>query len=114
MRAILQVICLLDPDGVPEGLLIDKLGEVKLQDYPQTMGEYYDARLELLSSSLPDTYDSCPPAHRNLPSQSRLEGGKILCNPKFNSQRWKGFLFENNVPVLETIFQQNILPEEAR
>jgi hypothetical protein len=51
-KALLQVICLLDPDGIPEGLLIDKLGEVKLQDYPQTMGEYYDARLELLSSSL--------------------------------------------------------------
>ncbi|KAL4939103.1 hypothetical protein BDV06DRAFT_42105 [Aspergillus oleicola] len=51
-RALLQVICLLDPDGIPEVLLIDKTKKVELKNYPRNRGEYYDARAELLSSSL--------------------------------------------------------------
>jgi hypothetical protein len=51
-KALLQVISLLDPDDIPEELLIDKSGEVKLGNYPKTRGDYYDARSELLSSSL--------------------------------------------------------------
>jgi hypothetical protein len=51
-RALLRVICLLDPDDIPEELLIDKLDEVKLDHYPKSRGDYYQARLELVSSSL--------------------------------------------------------------
>ena len=51
-RALLQVICLLDPDNIPEEILIDKSSEVKLEHYPKSRGDYYDARLELVSSSL--------------------------------------------------------------
>ncbi|KAK3328632.1 hypothetical protein B0T19DRAFT_462261 [Cercophora scortea] len=51
-RALLQVICLLDPDDIPEDMLIDTSGHVKLERYPRTRGQYYDARSELVGSSL--------------------------------------------------------------
>lgn len=51
-KALLQVISLLDPDNIPEDLLIDRKDEVKLDHYPKTRGEYYDARSQLLASSL--------------------------------------------------------------
>lgn len=51
-RTLLQVICLLDPDHIPEDLLIDKNSEVKLEHYPKSRGDYYNARSELVSSSL--------------------------------------------------------------
>ncbi|RMJ08484.1 hypothetical protein CDV36_011905 [Fusarium kuroshium] len=51
-KALLQVMCLLDPDDIPEDILIDKSGQVKLTDYPRSRGNYYSARGELLSSSL--------------------------------------------------------------
>jgi hypothetical protein len=51
-KALLQVICLLDPDDIPEELLIDKCGVVKLESYPKSKGAYYDASSELVSSSL--------------------------------------------------------------
>ena len=51
-RALLQIICLLDPDSIPEELLIDKLGEAKLDHYPKSREDYYNARSELVSSSL--------------------------------------------------------------
>ncbi|KAI1425307.1 hypothetical protein F5Y12DRAFT_747918 [Xylaria sp. FL1777] len=51
-KALLQVICLLDPDDIPEDLLVDRHKEVKLEGYPRSTGEYYNARSELVSSSL--------------------------------------------------------------
>ncbi|RSL54940.1 hypothetical protein CEP54_009623 [Fusarium duplospermum] len=51
-KALLQVMCLLDPDDIPEDILIDKHGQVKLTGYPRSRGNYYSARGELLSSSL--------------------------------------------------------------
>ncbi|RKK89169.1 hypothetical protein BFJ68_g16774 [Fusarium oxysporum] len=51
-RALLQVICLLDPDDIPGDVLIDTTGQVHLPDYPTSRGSYYVARGELLSSSL--------------------------------------------------------------
>lgn len=51
-KALLQVICLLDPDDIPEDLLFDKNKEVKMRGYPRSIGEYLNARSELVSSSL--------------------------------------------------------------
>lgn len=51
-RALLQVISLLDPDKIPEDLLIDRKNEVQLDHYPKTIGEYYKARAQLIASSL--------------------------------------------------------------
>ncbi|KAK1240210.1 hypothetical protein MKX08_007652 [Trichoderma sp. CBMAI-0020] len=51
-RALLQVICLLDPDAIPEELLISCSVTQHLPDYPDTRLEYLKARGELLSSSL--------------------------------------------------------------
>lgn len=51
-RALLQVICLLDPDAVPQELLTKFSLEPDLADYPKTMLQYLRARGELLSSSL--------------------------------------------------------------
>ncbi|UKZ69034.1 uncharacterized protein TrAtP1_010047 [Trichoderma atroviride] len=51
-RALLQVICLLDPDAIPEELLTSHSAENYLPDYPKTRLEYLRARGELLSSSL--------------------------------------------------------------
>lgn len=51
---LLQVICLLDPDGIPEHVLLDGIGAISFDGYPQTRGEYYTARAELLASSLVD------------------------------------------------------------
>ncbi|KAJ4177823.1 hypothetical protein NW767_015010 [Fusarium falciforme] len=51
-KALLQVMCLLDPDDIPEDILIDKSGQVSLTDYPRSRGDYYSAKRELLSYSL--------------------------------------------------------------
>lgn len=51
-RALLQVICLLDPDAIPQDLLASFSVEPDLAEYPKTMLEYLRARGELLSSSL--------------------------------------------------------------
>lgn len=51
-RALLQVICILDPDNIPEELLIDKSSEVMLDHYPKSRKDYYHARKQLVSSSL--------------------------------------------------------------
>lgn len=51
-KALLQVISLLDPDEIPEDLLIGKRGVVTHENYPQSTGNYYQARAELLASSL--------------------------------------------------------------
>lgn len=49
---LLQVICLLDPDNIPEEILVENCGDVELSGYPKSRGDYYDARAELLQSSL--------------------------------------------------------------
>ncbi|KAL6895043.1 hypothetical protein GGI43DRAFT_424491 [Trichoderma evansii] len=51
-RALLQVICLLDPDAIPEELLTSGSVGQDVSDYPKTRLEYLRARGELLSSSL--------------------------------------------------------------
>lgn len=51
-RALLQVICLLDPDAIPQELLTSFSVKLDLADYPKTMLKYFKARGELLSSSL--------------------------------------------------------------
>ncbi|KAJ4402238.1 hypothetical protein N0V85_005348 [Neurospora sp. IMI 360204] len=50
--ALLRVISLLDPDDIPEDLLIDKKKVVKLEGYPTSRGAYLDAKADLLASSL--------------------------------------------------------------
>ncbi|CCC14292.1 unnamed protein product [Sordaria macrospora k-hell] len=50
--ALLRVISLLDPDDIPEDLLIDRKKVVKLEGYPTSRGEYHNAKAELLASSL--------------------------------------------------------------
>ena len=51
-RTLLQVMFLLDPDHIPEDLLIGKNSEVKLEQYPKTSVDYYKATAELSTSSL--------------------------------------------------------------
>ncbi|KAI1669670.1 Tetratricopeptide repeat [Pyrenophora tritici-repentis] len=53
-RALLELLSILDPDEIPEDLLISKSnsGPHDLEDYPCSAEEYYAARSELLSSSL--------------------------------------------------------------
>ncbi|XXG97829.1 hypothetical protein Hte_004143 [Hypoxylon texense] len=49
---LLDVMALLDPDGIPEEYLEDASGKVQLDDYPHTITAYQDARSELFKSSL--------------------------------------------------------------
>ncbi|KAK5995287.1 hypothetical protein PT974_03688 [Cladobotryum mycophilum] len=56
-RALLQVICLLDPDEIPEELLINLSADPDLPEYPQSEWGYVNARGELLSSSLINLLD---------------------------------------------------------
>ncbi|KAF4992470.1 hypothetical protein FGRMN_7141 [Fusarium graminum] len=51
-KSLLHVICLLDPDDIPENVLVDRAKQVQLPDYPTSTRSYFDARKELLSSSL--------------------------------------------------------------
>jgi hypothetical protein len=50
--ALLKVLSLLDPDRIPEDLLTEGARYVPLEDYPLKKSAYYDARAELLRSSL--------------------------------------------------------------
>ncbi|KPI37323.1 uncharacterized protein AB675_1583 [Cyphellophora attinorum] len=50
-RAMLQIMALLDPDGIPEDLVCQERPNVELSSYPR-FEDYYDARAELLQSSL--------------------------------------------------------------
>lgn len=43
---------MLDPDGIPEDILVDEKKVVKLDGYPTSNGDYWDARAHLFSSSL--------------------------------------------------------------
>ncbi|TPX13841.1 uncharacterized protein E0L32_005785 [Thyridium curvatum] len=49
---LLDVMAYLDPDDIPEGYLEGAAGQIQLDDYPQTVTAYQDARSELLKSSL--------------------------------------------------------------
>jgi hypothetical protein len=51
-RALLEMLSILDPDEIPEELLIPDSTHLDMEDYPANTGEYYTARSELLSSSL--------------------------------------------------------------
>jgi len=50
--ALLQVICLMDPDNISEEILMSNCNDLELENYPTTLKEYFNARKELLSSSL--------------------------------------------------------------
>ncbi|KAK4146102.1 uncharacterized protein C8A04DRAFT_26270 [Dichotomopilus funicola] len=51
-RALLRVLSVLDPDTIPEDILMTGVNGVDLANYPKTMKAYFDAREELLRSSL--------------------------------------------------------------
>lgn len=50
--ALLQVISVLDPDFIPEDILTTGAAAVDLLDYPKTKISYFEAREELIKSSL--------------------------------------------------------------
>jgi hypothetical protein len=50
--ALLRVLSLLDPDGIPEAILFEGADKVDLDGYPQTKSAYFDARDKLIQSSL--------------------------------------------------------------
>ncbi len=50
--SLLQVLSLLDPDGTDQTILKKGASEIKLEDYPKSIGSYHTARLDLISSSL--------------------------------------------------------------
>lgn len=49
---LLQMVSLLDPDRVPEKILLSACSQTTSTDFPNTQVEYYEARLQLLQSSL--------------------------------------------------------------
>jgi hypothetical protein len=49
---LLDVLSLLDPDGIPELILEGFLSQVDVESYPRTEAAYQEARTELLRSSL--------------------------------------------------------------
>ena len=71
-KTLLRVICLLDPDQIPEELLIDKDKEVKLEHYPKSRGDYYNARSELVSSSLINQSAGQVSLHRLIQDTAKL------------------------------------------
>lgn len=50
--SLLKVFSMLDPEGIPDELVIQNLGHVALPGFPQSLDEYRSAREELLGSSL--------------------------------------------------------------
>jgi hypothetical protein len=51
-RTLLNILSMIDPDGIPERLLTGTGNEIYLPGYPTTMEEYENARGELLACSL--------------------------------------------------------------
>jgi hypothetical protein len=51
-RKLLNVLSMIDPDGVPERLLTSAMNEIDLPGYPTTINEYEASRGELLACSL--------------------------------------------------------------
>lgn len=50
--ALLQVLSLLDPDRIQESIMFRETKNVELPDYPKSRVDYFDARTELIQSSL--------------------------------------------------------------
>lgn len=50
--SLLNTFSMLDPEGIPDEMIINSLGTVALPGFPQTLEEYRSAREELLGSSL--------------------------------------------------------------
>ncbi|KAG8362497.1 hypothetical protein FVEN_g60 [Fusarium venenatum] len=50
--ALLRILSVLDPDNIPENMLMAGADKVDLDDYPKDKFEYMDARAELIQSSL--------------------------------------------------------------
>lgn len=50
--SLLNTFSMLDPEGIPDDLVINSLGELTLPGFPQSLEEYRSAREELLGSSL--------------------------------------------------------------
>ena len=51
-ETLLQILSMLDPDSIPEALLIRYSGKIELNGYPVDMIAYYSARAELMGASL--------------------------------------------------------------
>ena len=51
-RKLLNVLSMLDPDSIPERLLASTISDIDLPGYPTTIGEYEQAKGELLACSL--------------------------------------------------------------
>ena len=51
-RILLNVLSILDPDKIPEEILMDGAQEIELKDYPVKKYMYFDARSELIQVSL--------------------------------------------------------------
>lgn len=49
---VLEIMSLLDPDGIKESILTTAAGGVDLSEYPKTEEQYEDARLDLVKRSL--------------------------------------------------------------
>ncbi|KAL1623881.1 hypothetical protein SLS54_004348 [Diplodia seriata] len=50
--ALLKLLSILDPDSIPQEILIRSANEVKLDGYPKRKKDYYNARTELINTSL--------------------------------------------------------------
>lgn len=50
--ALLQVLSVLDPDVIPESILLNGAAKVSLKNYPKTRPAYFEARATLMKSSL--------------------------------------------------------------
>lgn len=50
--ALLRVVSVLDPDGIPEAILFEGANNVELDNYPKKKSEYFYARGELIKYSL--------------------------------------------------------------
>lgn len=78
---LLEVCSMMDPDGISETIFLHNLGTVELPGFPQTKPEYYQARNELLESSIltQDGADGKLFVHRLVQDAARMR----LSNPRF-------------------------------
>ena len=51
-ETLLQILSMLDPDSIPETLLVRYSGKIEMNGYPADMIAYYSARAELMGASL--------------------------------------------------------------
>ena len=57
-ESLLQVLSMLDPDAIPETLLLRQIGQLQLEAFPGDLTTYYDSRRELLGASLVELLNS--------------------------------------------------------